>query len=66
MLLKQTIYALVLAVLPYGERSIRVVEGGLSIPGSCAAGEDGDHGEIIMANAAAVVSLDVGDLLPQT
>mmetsp|Transcript_28378 Transcript_28378/g.91015 ORF Transcript_28378/g.91015 Transcript_28378/m.91015 type:complete len:177 (+) Transcript_28378:19-549(+) len=50
----------VLAVLPYGERSIRVVEGGLAIPGGCGADAQGD---IIMANAAAIVYLDVGDYL---
>jgi uncharacterized protein (TIGR02058 family) len=53
-------HAKVLAVLPYGERSIKVVKGGLAIDGGCGADA---HGQIIMANAAAIVSLDVGDYI---
>jgi uncharacterized protein (TIGR02058 family) len=52
--------AKVLAILPYGERSIRCVQGGLAIKGGCGADA---QGEIIMANAAVIVSLDVGDYL---
>ena len=49
-----------LAVVPYGECSIKVVRGGLAIQGGC----DADaQGQIIMANAAVIVSLDVGDYL---
>ena len=50
----------VLAVVPYGDRSIRVVKGGLAIDGGCGADA---QGQIIVANAAAIVSLDVGDYL---
>ena len=53
-------HAKVLAVLPYGECSIEVVQGGLAIQGGCGADA---QGEIIMANAAAVVSLEIGDYL---
>ena len=52
--------AQVLAVLPYGERSIKVVQGGLAIDGGCGADA---QGQIIMANAAVIVSLDVGGYL---
>jgi hypothetical protein len=43
-----------------GERSIKVVKGGLAIQGGCGADA---QGQIIMANAAAIVYLDVGDYL---
>ena len=52
--------AAVLAVLPYGERALTVVRGGMAIPGGCGADAQGD---IIMANAAAIVSLNVGEYL---
>ena len=52
--------AKVLAVVPYGECSIKVVRGGLAIQGGCGADA---QGRIIMANAAVIVSLDVGDYL---
>ena len=55
--------AAVLAVLPYGERSLTVVRGGMAIPGGCGADAQGD---IIMANAAAIVSLNVRDYLEAT
>jgi uncharacterized protein (TIGR02058 family) len=45
--------AAVLAVLPHGSGSLRVVEGGLEIPN-----EEGT-GATVVANAAAVVRLDV-------
>jgi uncharacterized protein (TIGR02058 family) len=50
----------VLALVPYGETSISVEIGGLSIKGGCGADA---QGEIIMANAAVQVDLDVGDYL---
>lgn len=53
-------HAKVLAVVPYGDRSIKVVQGGLAIDGGCGADA---QGQIIVANAAAIVSLDVGDYL---
>jgi uncharacterized protein (TIGR02058 family) len=43
----------VLGVLPYGERRIQVVKGGLDIPS-----EDGSD-VTIMANAAVVVSMEL-------
>eukprot|EP01050_Picozoa_sp_SAG11_P039668 SAG11_NODE_16809_length_537_cov_0.785388_2_plen_66_part_00 len=43
-----------------GERSLRVVKGGLAIQGGCGADA---QGQIVMANAAAIVYLDVGDYL---
>ncbi len=46
----------VLLEVPYGRKSINVVEGGLEVPG----GEQGND-STIMANAAIVVSLDVPD-----
>ena len=44
----------VLAELPYGHKTINVVEGGLELPG-----EGGSEDSTIMANAAIVVSLEV-------
>ena len=44
----------VLLELPYGRKSIKVVEGGLEVPGD---GQSDDS--TIMANAAIIVSLDV-------
>ena len=41
-------------------RSIKVVQGGLAIQGGCGADA---QGQIIMANAAVIVYLDVGDYL---
>jgi uncharacterized protein (TIGR02058 family) len=46
----------VLLELPYGRKSINVVEGGLEVSGG---GQSGDS--TIMANAAIIVSLDVPD-----
>jgi uncharacterized protein (TIGR02058 family) len=46
----------VLLEVPYGRKSINVVEGGLEVPG----GEQSDD-STIMANAAIIVSLDVPD-----
>ena|SRR6516164_6763768 len=43
----------VLAVLPHGTGTVRVVEGGLEIP------NDAGTGSTLIANAAAVVRLDV-------
>jgi uncharacterized protein (TIGR02058 family) len=43
----------VLAVLPHGSGTVRVVEGGLEIP------NDAGTGSTLIANAAAVVRLDV-------
>ena len=43
----------VLAVLPHGTGTVRVVEGGLEIP------NDAGTGTTLIANAAAVVRLDV-------
>jgi uncharacterized protein (TIGR02058 family) len=43
----------VLAVLPHGTGTVRVVEGGLEIP------NDGGTGSTLVANAAAVVRLDI-------
>ena len=43
----------VLAVLPHGTGTVTVVEGGLEIP------NDAGTGSTVMANAAAVVRLDV-------
>jgi uncharacterized protein (TIGR02058 family) len=43
----------VLAVLPHGTGTVRVVEGGLEIP------NDGGTNMIVIANAAAVVRLDI-------
>ena len=57
---EQVDHAKVLAVVPYGDRSIKVVKGGLAIDGGCGADA---QGQIIVANAAAIVSLDVGDYL---
>jgi uncharacterized protein (TIGR02058 family) len=45
--------AQVLAVLPHGTGSVRVVEGGLEIP------NDAGTGSTVVASAAAVVRLDV-------
>ena len=45
--------AAVLAVLPYGRGTVEVVEGGLEIR------NDGDTDSTIIANACAVVSLDI-------
>jgi len=50
----------VLALVPYGDLTIDVQLGGLSIPGGCGADAQGN---IIMANAAVQVDLDVGDYL---
>jgi uncharacterized protein (TIGR02058 family) len=50
--------ARVLDVLPYGEKSIEVVKGGLAIKGG--SGADA-QGLIVMANAAVIVSLEIGD-----
>ena len=44
----------VLAVLPHGTGTVRVVEGGLEIP------NDGGTNMTVIANAAAVVRLDIG------
>jgi uncharacterized protein (TIGR02058 family) len=44
----------VLAVLPHGTGTVRVVEGGLEIP------NDAGTNTTVIANAAAVVRLDVG------
>jgi uncharacterized protein (TIGR02058 family) len=43
----------VLAVLPHGTGTVRVVEGGLEIP------NDAGTGSTLVANAAAVVRLDI-------
>jgi uncharacterized protein (TIGR02058 family) len=43
----------VLAVLPHGTGTVQVVEGGLEIP------NDGGTGSTLVANAAAVVRLDI-------
>jgi uncharacterized protein (TIGR02058 family) len=43
----------VLAVLPHGTGTVTVVEGGLEIPGA------GGAGPTVIANAAAIVRLDV-------
>jgi uncharacterized protein (TIGR02058 family) len=45
--------AAVLAVLPHGTGTVRVVEGGLEVP------NDAGTGTTLIANAAAVVRLDV-------
>ena len=50
----------ILALVPYGEKSISVEKGGLAIKGGC--GADAQNA-IIMANAAVQVDLDVGDYL---
>jgi uncharacterized protein (TIGR02058 family) len=50
----------VLSLVPYGDISIDVQQGGLAIKGGCGADA---QGEIIMANAAVQVDLDVGDYL---
>ena len=50
----------ILALVPYGKTSISVELGGLSIKGGCGADAQGN---IIMANAAVQVDLDVGDYL---
>ena len=50
----------VLALVPYGDITIDIQLGGLSIPGGCGADAQGN---IIMANAAVQVDLDVGDYL---
>ena len=52
--------AAVLSLIPYGDMSIEVQRGGLAIKGGCGADA---QGEIIMANAAIQVDLDVGDYL---
>ena len=44
----------VLAVLPHGSGTVRVVEGGLEIP------NDAGTNKTVIANAAAVVRLDIG------
>jgi uncharacterized protein (TIGR02058 family) len=44
----------VLAVLPHGSGTVRVVEGGLEIP------NDAGTNTTVMANAAVVVRLDIG------
>ena len=44
----------VLAVLPHGTGTVRVVEGGLEIP------NDAGTNSTVIANAAAVVRLDIG------
>ena len=45
--------AAVLAVLPHGSGTVKVVEGGLEIP------NDAGTGSTVIANAAAIVRLDV-------
>ena len=45
--------AQVLAVMPYGKGTVTVVEGGLEIP------NDAGTGTTLIANACAVVSLDI-------
>ena len=45
--------AAVLAVLPHGTGTVKVVEGGLEIP------NDAGTGSTVIANAAAIVRLDV-------
>ena len=44
----------VLAVLPHGTGTVRVVEGGLEIP------DDAGTNSTVIANAAALVRLDIG------
>jgi uncharacterized protein (TIGR02058 family) len=44
----------VLAVLPHGSGTVRIVEGGLEIP------NDAGTNTTVIANAAAVVRLDIG------
>jgi hypothetical protein len=44
----------VLAVLPHGTGTVRVVEGGLEIP------NEAGTNKTVIANAAAVVRLDIG------
>ena len=44
----------VLAVLPHGTGTVRVVEGGLEIP------NDAGTNTTVIANAAAIVRLDIG------
>jgi uncharacterized protein (TIGR02058 family) len=44
----------VLAVLPHGSGTVHVVEGGLEIP------NDAGTNKTVIANAAAVVRLDIG------
>ena len=46
----------VLEELPYGTKSINVIEGGIEVPGA-----EPDRDSTIVANAAIVVSLDVPD-----
>jgi hypothetical protein len=53
--------ATVLGVVPYGDCSLTVVQGGLRVPGGCCGNDT--QGAIIMASAAVIVSLDVGDYL---
>ena len=50
----------VLSLVPYGDLSIDIQQGGLAIKGGCGADA---QGEIIMANAAVQVDLEVGDYL---
>ncbi|MBX6746520.1 MAG: Lin0512 family protein, partial [Acetobacteraceae bacterium] len=47
--------AAVLAVLPHGSGTVEVVEGGLEIP------DESGTGSTIIANAAAVVRLDIAE-----
>lgn len=52
--------AAVLEILPYGSKSITVVEGGLIASGGRVLAELGDtSGDILIANAAVTVSVDV-------
>ena len=51
--------AKVLEVLPHGTGEVKVVLGGLEVP------SDYGVGKTIMANAAAVVRLDLPELVPQ-
>lgn len=51
----------VAAVLPYGTSSVRAVQGGLDVAGDGARDPRGDDGVTVIANAAAVVWLDVDE-----
>jgi len=48
----------VLKVLPFGEKEIKVVEGGMTVRGHAAASLGDRSDEIIVANAAITVSVD--------
>jgi len=56
----------VLQALPFGQKEIRVVEGGMVVRGHQAPGMGDKSDEIIVANAAVTVSIDTDNAVMRT